>query len=271
MPVRKKIILVGIDYSKSSDNAFDYALMMAKRGKAGIMLFHMYEVPVVHTFSGAYFVSYSELQGYNQQKLENYRNKKTASCKGVSVEIMTTYKSIKQGVAELVKLHEIDYVVMGLAAGNKLSKFIYGTSGLELVGKINCPVIIVPESYKKHALRKGILALDNFKTLSASLMKKISEFNHRFSIKKDVVHIKTEDEFLFLTDKAAKFSNKKWKIKNIESENFEKGLLKYAKENKSDLICVVSHSHSLLYNLFNETNTKKLAFKSKVPVMSIHD
>lgn len=271
MAIKKKIILVGIDYTKSSENALRYALMLAKKANAGVLIFHMYEVPVVHTFSGAYFVSYSEMQDYNLQKLEKYRDKFAKMHKGISIEVMATYKNVKEGVKELIRKHQVNYVVMGLDSGNKVSKFIFGTTGLELVVKISAPVIIVPESYKKHHLKNGILALDNTKTLSAGLMKRVNSFNRDFGISKEVVHVKTEDEFLFVRNKTQMSVNKKWRIKIIESDNFEKGILLYVKKKKSDMISVVSHSHSVVYNLFKETNTKKLAFKSKVPVMSIHD
>lgn len=263
--------MVGIDYTKSSDNALQYAIMMAGKGNATIMLFHIYETPVVHTFSGAYFVSYAEMQGYNIAKLERYKAKIAAKHPHVNFQVFASYKSFKAGVTDLIKSRRVHYVVLGLESKSRLVRFIYGTTGLEVAGKISCPVIIVPEKYTEHKLNKAILAVDNRNTVHSKLMQKVKSFNKQFKLQQELVHIKTEDEFLFVTKNKADTANEKWQVKIVEAKNFEDGILKFVKENKADLLSVISHSHSAMYNLFNDSNTKLLAFKSRIPIMSIHD
>jgi nucleotide-binding universal stress UspA family protein len=271
MSKTKKTILVGIDYSKSGDNALDYAVMMARKGNAKILLFHMYETPVIHTYSGAYFISYTEMQGYNKEKLEKYKEKFMLKHWNLEIETFATYKTFKNGVTDLIKSHKVHYVVLGLESKSRFSKFIYGTTGLDVAGKISCPVIIVPEKYKEHKLNKAVLALDNRKSVETKVMQKVDAFNKQFKIKKDIIHVKTENEFLFVSGKKAAALNKKWKVNIVEASNFEQGIINYSKQNKIDLISLISHSHSLIYDLFNESNTKMIAFKSRIPIMSIHE
>lgn len=266
-----KTILVGIDYTKSSDNALNYAAMLAKRSKASVMLFHIYETPVIHTYSGAYFISYKEMQGFNIARLNKYKSKAESKHPDVHFETFTTYKSFKAGVSDLIKSRKVHYVVLGLESKSKFSKFIYGTTGLEVAGKISCPVIIVPERYKEHQLKKMVFAVDNQKSIDSKLMQKVKDFNRLFKAEMQAVHFKTEDEFMLIPNKKSASINKKWKVQVVESENFETGLFNYVKLNKVDLITIISHSHSLMYNLFNESNTKLLAFKTRIPIMSIHD
>jgi nucleotide-binding universal stress UspA family protein len=268
---KNKTILVGVDYTKSSDNALEYAVMMAKKSNASVMLFHIYETPVVHTFSGAYFVSYKEMQGYNLARLEKYRSKLSVKHPSIDFSVFASYKSFKAGVNELIKSRKVHYVVLGLESKSRFSRFIYGTTGLEVAGKISCPVIIVPERYKQHKLKTSVLALDNHKTIESKVMQKITDFNKQFKMQKELVHIKTEDEFMFVNKKKASDANKRWKVKIVEAKNFEDGILSYVKQNKIDLLSIVSHAHSTMYELFNESNTKQLAFKTRIPIMSIHD
>ncbi|MBN8692654.1 MAG: universal stress protein [Bacteroidetes bacterium] len=266
-----KTILVGIDYTKSSDNALNYAALLAKRNKASIMLFHIYETPVIHTYSGAYFISYKEMQGFNMARLNKYKSKVEEKHPGITFETFSTYKSFKAGVSDLIKSRKVHYVVLGLESKSKFSKFIYGTTGLEVAGKISCPVIIVPERYKDHRLNKMVLAIDNQKTLETKLMQKVKDFSKNFKADLSALHVKTENEFMLIPHKKSENANKKWKVNTVEAKDFESGLFAYVKSNKVDLITLISHSHSLMYNLFNESNTKQIAFKTKVPIMSIHD
>lgn len=268
--IYKQTILVGIDYTKSSENALEYAIMMAAKANASVLLFHMYETPVIHTFSGAYFISYSEMQGYNQSKLEKYKDKVSKKHPRTHIETFATYKFFKVAANELIRSRKIHYVVLGLEAKSRLSKFIYGSTGVDIAGKINCPVIIVPEKYKDHKMNKVIMAIDNNKSISPKVMQKAEKFSKQFKTRKELVHFKTPDEFLFIQKRKAESSDKKWNVKVVESENFQKGIFAYVKSNNVDLISIISHSHSLMYNFFNETNTKLIAFNSRVPVMSIH-
>ena len=51
-----KTILVGVDFTKSSDNTINYAIELAKQSEAKILLFHALMAPVVHTTSGLVFM-----------------------------------------------------------------------------------------------------------------------------------------------------------------------------------------------------------------------
>lgn len=265
-----KTILVGIDFTKSSENALNYAIMMAKKINASVMLYHVYETPVVHTFSGAYFISYTEMRNYNIERLQRYKAKIKEKHPHVDFEVFATYKTFRNGVKELLSRKKIHYVILGLESKSKFTKFIYGTTGLEVAGKIECPVIIVPEKYVKHKLHKAVLAMDNQQSVHSKVMKKVQEFNKLFKMEKEIIHIKTDNEFMIVNEKKANKINKKWRVKVVEARTFEEGILDYVKKQNTDLLSVLSHSHSALYDLFKETNTKALAFSTRIPIMSVH-
>lgn len=269
---KNKTILVGIDYTKSSENALLYSIMLAKKSGASLLLFHVFDLPLIHTNSGPYFVSYSNMENEGDvAKLEKYKTDILSKFPKLKIEVMGSFNSIKQEIKNLYKHHDIDYVVLGLETKTKLSKFIYGTTGVDLAGKVDCPVIIVPEKYNQHQLLKMVVAIDNKKALKSRLISEIEELSTRFKVKKQYLHIKTEDEFLLVDEKAAKKSAEKLKPVTIEAMDLKSGIIKYTNKNQPDAIVLISRSHSAWYNLFNETNTKQIAFSSKIPVISIHE
>jgi nucleotide-binding universal stress UspA family protein len=267
---RIKTILVGIDYTKSSDNALQYAILLAEKSTASLMLFHVYENPIVHLYSGAYFVDYDNVEKGNIEKLEKYKAKILSTNSKLDIAILATDKSIKSSIKDLVEKHKISLVVFGLESKSKVSKFLYGTTGVKLASRIKCPVIIVPEDYKQHQLKHTVLAVDNNEHIKSKIVKKAKEFNNDLNLPYEFIHVKTEYEFLALPTTKIKKEQEKLKVKVIESENFVSGIKSYTSKNKVDLIIVISHSHSALYNLFNDSNTKLIAFESKKPVMCFH-
>lgn len=261
-----KTILVGIDYSKSSENALNYAIALAKKGKASVLLFHTYAVPVVHTNSGLFFISYSALKKSNTERLEKYRAAIQKENPGINVNVLATGSSFNIELEDLLHRHRVQYVVLGLESKSRLSKFIYGSHSTQIAGKINCPVIIVPEKYKAHRIQKAVLCVDTPKSVDHKALKKITDFSSRFQYDLSKVHVRTPEEISF--DKPSE--TKKTDLEVVESGEFVDGVIRYSKEKNKDLIIIVSQTHSPIYNLFIERNTKTIAFRSKIPVMAIH-
>jgi len=269
--MKTRTILVGIDFTKSGDNALNYAAMLAERGKTSIVLFHVYETPMVHTYSGAYFISFNDIQKYNKEKLDRYKEKFNKIHPGIEILTFASYTSFKAGVKALVKQHKIQLVVLGLKSKNKFSRFLYGTTGVDVAGKVDCPVIIVPETYKRHRLEHNVLAVDNQEYLHANILQKLEDFARQFKVKTEHVHVKTEEEMFVFPEKRIRNQNKKLHVELVEAKDFDAGINKFIDKKHADMVTIISRSHSVFYKLFKETHTKLIAFRSKRPVMAIHE
>jgi len=268
--MKKNRILVGIDYSKSSENALQYALMLARKTPTKIILLHVFEFPIIHTNSGLYTMDYKAMKENDLARLSKVKEQALKKFPKAEIELLNTTDSIKSFVKDLASKKKIDYVVLGLETKSKISKFIYGTTGVNLSTRIDCPVIIVPESYKIHKLDKTVISVDNKETIKKRTADKAIGFTEQHGASHQMLYIKTEDDFLLIYEKNPKKQNKKWDIKTLEAKDFESGINKYMISNPTDMIVLFSKSYSALYRFFNETNTKVIAFQSKVPVMSIH-
>ena len=271
MSANKKRILVGIDYTKSSLNALDYALGLAKQSSSSILLFHVYDFPVVHTNAGLYMVDYKSIKREDLSRLEKLKEKICTANPEVEVEIINSNLSFKTYVEELAAKKKIHVVVIGLETKNKLSKYLWGTTGVDIAGKIDCPVVIVPETYHNHRYEKVMATVDYRQDLKRVVIRKAEKFASEHSMLCDLVHIQTDDE-LVLGMEAAEHRKEaeKWNIQNFKAKTFSEGVKKYVNQNKCDLVVLFSRKHSMVYRLFNETNTKTIAFNSNVPVMSVH-
>jgi nucleotide-binding universal stress UspA family protein len=269
--IHKHQILVGIDYSKSSENALRYALLLADRIGASIILLHIFEFPMVHTNSGLYMVDYKDVKKRDLAKLEKVKNKALKTFPNAVIETMSTTDRIQDVIKDFAGSKKIDMVVLGLETKSAITKFMQGSTGVNIASKVDCPVIIVPEKYKEHELVHAMITVDNREHIKKRMVDQASEFTKALKTNSQLVHIKTEDEFLQIYERNPKKENEKWDIKTIEAKSFEKGVNKYVKNNNADMVIIFSQSHSAFYKLFNETNTAKIAYASKVPVVSIHE
>ena len=228
-------------------------------------------MPVIHANSGLYFVSYEGVRESSESKLLKIISEIKATYPKLSIEILVSKGSLKKELETFISKHQVEAVVMGLASKTKLTKFIYGSQSTDIAGKINAPVIIVPEKYKNHQLKTILLGVDNQEKLQQSSMTKFKNILKDSKAKLKLVHVRTKEELFAPLRSELKFLNKVYKADVFFAKDAVDGINKFVGKNNIDLIVVVSKRHSVFYDYFAETTTKKLAFVSKMPVMAIHE
>lgn len=267
-----RTIIAGVDFTQSSYNAARYAAMLAQKIDCKLVLFNMFDVPLIHSNSGLYFMSYNSIRDTSVDKLKKFLTRLSKEFPKLDMNYFVTTGSFVEEVNTFVKKHRVQMVVLGLASKNRFSKFIYGSHSTDIAGKVDAPVIIVPEQYKEHKLKTAVMAVDNREKLHKASLKRFDTFTKEAKLNVHLLHVLTEDElFDHKKNQKLEIGSKKYPIEVINESNLERGLKKYTLDSKIDLITIISRHHSAFYNMFNETHTKHIAFSSKVPVMAIHE
>lgn len=266
-----KTIIAGTDFSPSSENACRYAALLADKLSCKLTIFNLFQVPILHTNMGLYGINYNSQKKNSEEKVSNLIMDLRRSFPKININSFVTSGSFSEELEEFTRLHKVEVAVMGLKSKDKISKFLYGSHGVNVAGKINSPVIIVPETYKKHELSEILLSVDNSEKLEKPTLKGLERFVKLTKVKLDILYVRTPDEIFNPVVKALKINNEKMDVEIIKSKDINTGIDRYRKEKGSDLIAIISKHHSIFYNMFSEVHTKKIAFAAKVPVMAIHE
>lgn len=267
-----KTIIAGIDFTQSSYNAARYAAMLAVNGKSKLTLFNMFEVPLIHSNSGLYFMSYNAIRDGSSTRLKKFREKLQEEFPKLKIDFFVAAGSFRNELERFIDRHRVQSVVLGLGAKNRFSKFLYGSHTTDIAGRLSAPVIIVPEQYKVHKLGKLTLCVDNREKLQAASLRSLENLMMENKSALQVLHVRTKDEiFESMGKQEVKVAGKKYPVEVVNARDLETGVKRYSLAHKPQLIAIISHKHSAFYKLFNETNTKNIAFSSKVPVMAIHE
>jgi nucleotide-binding universal stress UspA family protein len=264
-------ILAASDFSNSSINACRYAAMLANKLKCKLTLLNLFDIPLVHSNSGLYFMSFQSTRKAQGNKLEKLEKDLLKLYPKLFIESIVTTGSLKTEVQTYIDKHQIKAVVMGLGTKTKLNRYIYGSHTTDLAGKISAPVIIVPEKYKEHRLRAILLGVDNNEKLYHAKIEQFESFVKETKARLKIVHIRTEEELFHPEQFEIIINHQKHKIISINAKTVQSGIVSHAHHFAFDLIAIVSKKHSVFYELFSETNTKSIAFASKIPVMSLHE
>jgi nucleotide-binding universal stress UspA family protein len=264
-------IVAGTDFTKSSLNACAYAAMLAEKYKCRLVLFNLLDISWIHANSGLFLLETYKERRKNEHKAKKQMEDLHAAFPKIEITTFVNEGSFKKEIKKFTENHHVKLIVMGLAEKNRFYKSLYGSHGVDIAGKLEAPVIIVPEQFKKHTLKHVVLAVDNSEKLHLSSLK---EFEFLIKTTKPLVHVlhcRTKDELFEPVKKAIKLNNVNYKIEELVAKKLEKGIEKFSKENQVDLITIISKKHSFFYDLFAESNTRQIAFSAKTPVMAIHE
>lgn len=266
-----KTIIAGTDFSPSSENACKYAAMLANKLNCKLTLFNLYEAPLIHTNVGLYGVDISRIRKSHEEDISKLSSELKTKYPTLKISQFVTSGSFSDKLEDLTNSHQIEAVVMGLKVKDRISKYIFGSHGVNLAGKIKSPVIIVPEKYVNHKLSNLVLAVDNSEKLFKPTLRGFEKLIKTAKAEVDILYIRTPDELFNPVLKAVKINQDLINVKIRKAKDINLGIKRHCQESPKDMIAIVSKRHSVLYNMFNESHTQKIAYNSKIPVMAIHE
>lgn len=279
-----KKILFPTDFSDTANNAFIYALNIAKAANASILTLHSYSLPDIGTAVG--FTLPNHLQKFYESidinELENFRAalpalKKIADDNGFDqIEMQHALVSsidTRQTILDVAKEEGVDLIVMGTTGAGGLKEVFFGSNTAEVMENADCPVLAIPKkatfggAIKKIAItteysKDEEKALDKTIAFAKMLGASVECINvdiyhtHRYYNQMALLKIRYEDE-------------KNVSFKVLEGNNIESTITQYLKENDTDILVMLTHKRSFIEELFHYSVTKKMAYHSTTPIMSI--
>lgn len=275
-----KTILFPTDFSKAANNAFVYALQLAKNLDAKIVTLHVYEMPVVDYIDVPAYL----MEVYDTVELSNFENyrsqvpvlRKIAAengCESVPLDNVLLDGDLVNTILELVKKDHIDFVVMGTKGASGAAETFLGTSTADVMTRTDALVLAVPDCSEYSGIGT-ILFTTRFRERDLPALKKLLPIAKAFGAKIDCLYIKTPSsdvKDVVVADWQLLMKGENVNFHIVENENVEHGILDFISGHNSDVLALLNHKRGFFEGLFHTSLTKKLAFHCKVPVLAIHE
>jgi nucleotide-binding universal stress UspA family protein len=270
-----KTILVPTDFSKNAESALYYAIELAQKERAALVLLHAFTISYTNIFSPE-----SELaEAKKKSDLELKKlGIKIEHARNIEYEFLSIEGSAVKVILETIKNKKIDLIVMGTKGASNFLNAIFGGNTSKVMAKAECPVIAIPEEASLKPVKKITYATD-YKNGDLYALKKVLEIAKPFSAQINILHISTESESP-LTEKKLmeKFMNEvneqiayfNLSFQMLHGNNIEEELRKYIEAQSADLLVMSSQHRAFFENIFKKSLDKKLAGKTDVPLMVFH-
>jgi nucleotide-binding universal stress UspA family protein len=271
-------ILVPTDFSKNASNALDYAITLAKKEKAKILLLHAFHVTYITPDVPAEFMAI-EIENAEKMAIKKMKSLfERIKHENLECEVFLRQDMAVDLILEVAKDRNPDFIVIGTTGASGLEEIIMGNITATVISKAKCPVIAVPEKASfKHI--KHITYATDYLISDLDALKKLVEIAKLFKATITVVHVsndllthENEEEFMnkfkAKVKKKIKYENIAYKL--IYGQNFINTLEEYVHHESSDLIAMSTHHQSIYDKIFGKSNTKKMSYHSTIPLLAFH-
>lgn len=272
-----KTILYPTDYSKNAWNAMKYSASLLKNEPCKLILLNVvYITPsspevIDMTFPESYINASKEQMA---ALLEQF--KQLGHHPDSTFETECTYGYLTDTVEQESNDKQVDLIVMGTKGSTGLAEVLMGSNAASIIKNIKKPILSVPEAGTFNKLDKIIFAADcdpieNQKKLS--LLRELAiQHNSLISILNiqefgsDMMTAHENKELASLQDYFKGIQNKFHMLSGTSEEN---GIQGFAESTEADLVVTLKRDKSFLENLFNKSVTKKVAFHTEIPLLSL--
>ena len=276
-----KKILVPIDFSECSLNAFFYAKAFAST--LGFSL------KIIHIYSGEYsspdlylpITEVSRKEELNKRLLDfvnTLPKKETEHLVLENLEIETKLilaLDPARQIETLTKDSEVAMVIIGTSGTSNIIDKLLGSVSSFVAQHAHCPVVLIPKGLEFN-LFKNILYASNYESVDKNMIQPIIDFGSIFKSTLHFVHVEEKDNYERIEntifDKLFEKGDPtfSFNIVNIRNHPVMEGLNQYAEENDIDLMVLVNRQRSYLDNFLQKSLTKKMASNTSIPLMIFH-
>lgn len=269
-----KKFLVPIDFSETSENAAKYAveLVASLDQESHLIFYHVYSRIILPTLTAR---DEGSRQKVSEQALDALKKKLNPGGEQF-ISCVAEEGSFIENISDYVLANKIDLIIMGITGSSRIAQVFMGTSTLNVVRNVNCPVMIIPPEAKFKGLKK-VLFTSDFKDVARThpfpVLQKIMDM---FKPELQIVNV-DEEHFVELTDEYKiersamedKLGMYNPEFTFLRAFDFIDGVNTIVQTRNFDAIITLPRKQGVLAQLFKTSHTKKLAYHSSIPIIAI--
>ena len=275
----KPKILVPVDFTDVSLNAYRYANQLAFRMG--------YDLILVHVFSGSLNLNEPLIVKAGQSRIDVLKDRlklytrwypnQSEKLKNVKTEFEVLQGDTVDQLLKHAEEHGVKMIVAGTRDKHtKLDKWL-GSVSFDLCRKASVPVIFIPKDQVLSNIQRVVIASD-YHSNDSSVLEQYMAFNKAFHAMTHFVHIdKTED--VVEEDQQAQIAeileayappDQPYQMVNLVGENIISELFNYANKIEADLVVFVPERRPRIQALLHQSITEEALMDNRIPIMLFH-
>jgi len=278
-----KTIAVLTDFSARAAHAARYALHLAQKIKADILLFNAFltpsDIPLVAS-EVAWPLDYEENLQETEKALQTLAKKLEHWSDGhhlpgehvPKIDCNCEQGPLSVAISAIEKNKDIFLIVMGAHGADALTTLMLGNNCRQLIDATKLPLLLVPE-HARFKIPERIAFATELNFADIGYLESLGHLAKYFSAEIMVTHIQKDDgkdqEELqsFMDHVAARVAYNKVTYCALSGKTPIKGLEWLLQHNRPDLLVMMHHERGLFASIFGSSITQKMAAHTPLPML----
>lgn len=274
-----KKILFPTDFSETANNAFLYALNLAKSIDAQVYVLHVYELPMITGSLSAGLIQnvYEtvELGSFDNFKDNIPQLRQIADDNGLNeipIKFILEEGNFLYILREIIGEESVDFVVMGTDGNSGIEKMLFGSNTINAITSMKVPILSIPHGMSFKGF-KNIGFTTVFDQKDKDALKYLIEIANRHHAKIHCMHVSKDGKFnqQAMKDWQDQFAGDPIVFEVYHDADPVNAVLDFIKEKQIDLLTVVSRNKGFFDKIFSPGFTKKIANKNITPLFVFHE
>ncbi|SKB59017.1 universal stress protein [Maribacter arcticus] len=278
-----KHILMPTDFSENSWNAIQYGLSMFRKTKCTFYLFTVNKIPS-YTGAGSSVRSNQEKLGKNMMKeseedLQELLKRIEKLALNIKHEFVTIakYANFVNAVRSVVENKKIDLIIMGTKGASGLKKIALGSNTGDVINKVKCPLLAVPENAKYEKAREIAFTTDFTFAYTATMLDTLKELATLNDATLRMLYISKKEEKLsaeqkknkkFLSDSLKGFEHS---FHTLTNTKLAAAVQCFAESRDIDMIAMVAENHNFFERILFKPIVEEISYHTEIPFLVLQE
>ncbi len=279
-----KNILLPTDFSDNSWNAIAYALNFYKDSSCNFYLLHVNKLGTVVTADYPYISGHDvtediyirpakkQLRAVLKKIAENFpKNKKH------TFYTLTDHNFLIDSLRKHLREKKVDVIVMGTKGASGLSKLIIGSNTGDVITKVKCTTLVVPENAKFKKIEEVAFPTDFSLSNDLQVLRPIAEILEEKNASLRVLNISKKSSGLNIDQQKSKelledyFYNYKHSFHFLTNKKVEDAVQCFVESRSIDMIAMVAKNLNYFQQILFHTKVEEISYHTDVPFLVLHE
>jgi nucleotide-binding universal stress UspA family protein len=192
-------------------------------------------------------------------------------------QTLNNYDYFIDAVREHVDEKEIDLIVMGTKGASGLKKVMIGSNTGDLITRVKCPVLIVPENAVFKEIKEIAFPTDYHLFYPTKILNDILEYTKMYDSSLRIVQIvkkgeETTDFQLENKEYLANFlAEEKHSFHRVVNKKIQDGVQSFVESRDIDMIIMIAKSLNLFQRILFRPTVEEISYHTEIPFLVLHE
>ena len=279
-----KNILLPTDFSENSWNAIKYAISFFKNQDCNFYLLHIKPIPTIEFNDDPLIMIQSDIDLLDVKPVKQQLRKLLKRVIELSTNKLKHhfYTIIEEnffidGIRKNIEEKQIDLIIMGTTGATGLEKIILGSNAADVITKVKCNTLIIPENATFTAPTEIAYPTDFSLSHNLQVLQPVAEIIERFKASLSILHISKRKIDLNENEKQNKelledfFTPYQYSFHFLTNKKVEDAVQCFIESRAINMVCMVAKNIHYFQQILFHSKVENISYHVNIPFLVLHE